>query len=141
MFVCPAGKTLLFWYAKHSKRDGDYRVYRCDQCLQCVHFGRCTKSPKGRSIWRRQVDEKVKAMRAKLDTPEGKKIYAKRKHIVEPVFARIKCSMGFKRFHLRGLAKVNLEYLLVAIGHNLKKIATYCYKGGVGIKPMEMTPA
>ncbi len=141
VFVCPAGKTLLFWYAKHSKRDGDYRVYRCDQCLQCAHFGRCTKSPKGRSIWRRQVDEKVKAMRAKLDTPEGKKIYAKRKHIVEPVFARIKCSMGFKRFHLRGLAKVNLEYLLVAIGHNLKKIATYCYKGGVGIKPMEMTPA
>jgi transposase len=140
MFVCPAGKILSFWYTKHSKRDGDQHVYRCDQCQQCPHFGQCTKSPKGRSIWRRQVDKKVKAMRAKLDTPEGKQIYAKRKHIVEPVFAQIKIPMGFKRFHLRGLTKVNLEFLIVAIGHNLKKIATYCYEGGIGIKPMEMTP-
>lgn len=141
VFVCPAGKTLFFWYVKHSKHDGDYRVYRCDECQQCPHFGRCTKSPRGRSIWRRQVDEKVKAMRAKLDTPVGKQIYAKRKHIVEPVFAQIKGPMGFRRFQLRGLAKVNLEFLLVAIGHNLKKIATYCYEGGIGIKPRPMAPA
>lgn len=140
VFVCPTGKPLFFWYAKHSKHDGDYRVYRCDQCQQCQHFGLCTKSPKGRSIWRRQVDEKVKVMRAKLDTPEGKQIYAKRKHIVEPVFAQIKGPMGFKRFHLRGLSKVNLEFLIVAIGHNLKKIATYCYKGAIGIKPMAGEP-
>lgn len=141
VYVCPAGKTLFYWYSKDSKRGYYYRIYRCSQCGQCPHVGQCTKSPQGRSIWRRQVDEKVKAMRAKLDTAKGKEIYAKRKHIVEPVFAQIKGPMGFKRFHLRGLVKVNLEYLIVAIGHNLKKIATYCYEGGIGIKPLQEAPA
>jgi transposase len=128
VFICPEGCVLTFWYCKN-----DYRIYRYAHCPQCVHFGQCTKSSRGRSIWRRIVDDRVKAMRAKLDTDAGKAIYAKRKHIVEPVFGQIKAPMGFTGFLLRGLAKVNLEFTIVAIAHNLRKISRYCYQQGVGI--------
>jgi hypothetical protein len=42
-------------------------------------------------------------MAAKVRTPEGKALYARRKVIVEPVFGQIKEARGFRRFLLRGL--------------------------------------
>jgi transposase len=134
VFTCPAGKVLKFWYTKREPK-AIYRVYRCVQCNSCQHFGECTKSKNGRSIWRRLVDKKIKAMRLKLDSDMGKAIYAKRRHIVEPVFAHIKNVLGFTGFHLRGLKKVNAEFKLVAIAHNLKKISKYAYKKGIGLTP------
>ena len=71
-------------------------------------------------------------MRAKLDTPEGKAIYGKRKIIVEPVFGQIKRVMGFTTFMLRGLAKVKGEFNLVCLAHNLKKIASFIRKCPLG---------
>jgi hypothetical protein len=133
-FTCPAGKVLKFWYTKRESKSV-YRVYRCTQCDSCQHFGQCTTSKNGRSIWRRLVDSKIKAMRSKLDTDEGKAIYGKRRHIVEPVFGHIKTILGFTGFHLRGLKKVNAEFKLVAIAHNLKKISKYAYKKGFGLIP------
>jgi hypothetical protein len=129
VFTCPAGKVLKFWYTKREPK-GDYRVYRCTQCDSCQYFGQCTTSKRGRSIWRRLVDKKIKAMRSKLDSASGKAIYVKRKHIVEPVFGHIKAILGFSGFNLRGLKKVNAEFKLVAIAHNLKKISKYAYKRG-----------
>jgi transposase len=134
VFTCPAGKQLNYWYTKHEK-NGDYRVYRCEHCQSCPHFGVCTKSKNGRSIWRRQVDEIIKQMRSKLDSESGKAIYAKRKHIVEPVFGHIKSVLGFTGFSLRGLKKVKAEFKLVAIAHNLKKISKYGHKSGIGLTP------
>ena len=64
-------------------------------------------------------------MAAKLRTPEGKAIYARRKAIVEPVFGQIKGVRGFRRFLLRGLAKVRGEWRLVCLTHNLLKIWRY----------------
>ena len=81
-------------------------------------------------------EERIKAMRTKLDSDVGKAIYAKRKHIVEPVFGHIKAVIGFTGFHLRGLNKVNGEFMLVAIAHNLKKISKWGYKKGIGLTPM-----
>jgi len=49
------------------------------------------------------------AMQTKLQTPEAKARYARRKQTVEPVFGIIKSAIGFTRFHLRGLAKVTAE--------------------------------
>jgi transposase len=64
-------------------------------------------------------------MAAKLRTPEGKAIYARRKAIVEPVFGQIKGVRGFRRFLLRGLAKVRGEWRLICLTHNLLKIWRY----------------
>ena len=54
----------------------------------------------------------------------------------EPVFGHIKAVIGFTGFHLRGLHKVNGEFMLVAIAHNLKKISKWGYKKGFGLIPM-----
>ena len=134
VFTCPEGKIVKFWHTRHYE-NGDYRVYRCVECSSCQHFGQCTKSKTGRSIWRRLVDKNIKQMRSKLDSESGKAIYAKRKHIVEPVFGHIKAVIGFTGFHLRGLKKVKAEFKLVAIAHNLKKISKYAYKKGIGLTP------
>jgi hypothetical protein len=61
-------------------------------------------------------------MQAKLKTPAGRAIYARRKVIAEPVFGQIKEARGFRRFLLRGLAQIRGEWRLVCLTHNLLKI-------------------
>ncbi len=62
------------------------------------------------------------AMRAKLATPEGRALYARRKELVEPVFGQIKAARGFRRFSLRGHVKVAAEWTLICLTHNLLKL-------------------
>jgi len=64
-------------------------------------------------------------MAAKVRTPDGKALYARRKVIVEPVFGQIKEVRGFRRFLLRGLAKIRGEWRLVCLTHNLLKLWRY----------------
>jgi hypothetical protein len=64
-------------------------------------------------------------MAAKVRTPEGKALYARRKVIVEPVFGQIKAVRGFRRFLLRGLEKLRGEWRLVCLTHNLLKLWRY----------------
>ena len=64
-------------------------------------------------------------MAAKVRTPDGKAFYARRKVIVEPVFGQIKEVRGFRRFLLRGLAKIRGEWRLVCLTHNLLKLWRY----------------
>lgn len=61
-------------------------------------------------------------MAQKLATPQGAKVYSRRKVIVEPPFGQIKSVRGFKRFSLRGLAKARNEWTLVCLTHNLLKL-------------------
>ena len=61
-------------------------------------------------------------MRRKLRTKRGRARYALRMETVEPVFGQIKQGRGFGQFLLRGLAKVNREWLLICAGHNLLKL-------------------
>jgi hypothetical protein len=61
-------------------------------------------------------------MHEKLAAPHGRAIYAKRKAIAEPVFGCIKEALGFRRFSLRGLAKVRAEWAIVCTCHNLLKL-------------------
>ena len=72
----------------------------------------------------------VARMRAKLRTAAGRAVYALRKGVVEPVFGQMKGARGFRRFLLRGLAKVNGEWRLLCLTHNLLKIWRYgCVPG------------
>jgi transposase len=64
-------------------------------------------------------------MAAKVRTPPGKALYARRKVIVEPVFGQIKEVRGFRRFLLRGLNNIRGEWRLVCLTHNLLKIWRY----------------
>ena len=64
-------------------------------------------------------------MAAKVRTPEGRALYARRKVIVEPVFGQIKEARGFRRFLLRGLANIRGEWSLVCLTHNLLKLWRY----------------
>lgn len=73
--------------------------------------------PKGKPRTPKRV-----AMRAKLQTDEGRAIYARRKCITEPVHGLIKQARGFRQFLLRGLEKVQAEFALVALTHNLLKL-------------------
>jgi hypothetical protein len=61
-------------------------------------------------------------MARKLRTKNGSKIYAKRKHIVEPVFGQIKEARGFRRFLLRGFENVSAEWDMVCLTHNILKL-------------------
>ena len=64
-------------------------------------------------------------MAAKVRTPAGKAVYARRKVIVEPVLGQIKEARGFRRFLLRGLQNIRGEWRLVCLTHNLLKIWRY----------------
>jgi transposase len=61
-------------------------------------------------------------MHQKVSSPRGKRIYALRKVLVEPVFGQIKAAMGFRRFSLRGRDKVESEWGIVCLCHNLLKL-------------------
>jgi transposase len=64
----------------------------------------------------------VEAMAHRLQTPEGKKLYALRKQIPEPVFGIIKSVLGFRQFLLRGLDHVRGEWSLVTMAWNMKRM-------------------
>jgi transposase len=63
-------------------------------------------------------------MAHRLQTAAGKALYGLRKQTVEPVFGIIKEVLGFRRFSLRGHAKVSLEWTLVCVSYNLKRLFT-----------------
>jgi len=67
-------------------------------------------------------DPRLIAMREKLRSDEGRRIYAKRARSVETVFGIIKAPLGFRQFLLRGLEKVSIEWDLVCMAYNLKRL-------------------
>ncbi len=104
-------------------------------CRVCDLRSQCLRYPDRTEI--RQVSCPVKAaenntpatfaekIKTKIDSVIGKAIYAKRIAIAEPPFAHIRYVMGLDRFNLRGKKKVNTQWLLFCIVHNLKKVFKY----------------
>ena len=68
-------------------------------------------------------------MAAKVRTPEGQALYARRKVIVEPVFAQIKHNMGFRRWTMWGLEGVQTQWAMLCTTHNLKKLLRLWQEG------------
>jgi transposase len=66
----------------------------------------------------------VEKMKHRLQSKEGKAIYAQRKSTIEPIFGIIKHIMGFRQFMLRGLEKVKGEWNLICLAYNLKRLHT-----------------
>jgi len=132
-FACPGGHTLEL---KYEGKDGK-RVYRAQRqaCDNCPLRDRCCKSQKGepRSIHTDDKEPLRQEMIDKMDQESSKKIYKKRKEIVEPVFGQIKNS-GFRGFHLRGHKKASGEFSLVCAVHNFKKIVGAALRGEVRLE-------
>ena len=61
-------------------------------------------------------------MRWRLDTPEGRTRYARRKAVVEPVNGQIKHARRFRQFSVRGVGAVDAEWTMVSLCHNLLKL-------------------
>jgi len=78
-----------------------------------------TSSPQGRIPRGLSLKER---MERKLRTKKGRRLYARRKCIVEPPVGHIKHVLGFRQFSLRGQSKVRAEWFLVTAVHNLKKL-------------------
>jgi len=70
---------------------------------------------------------RVDRMRRKLQTKMGGAIYSTRKAVVEPVFGQIKQARGFRQFLLRGLKKVQGEWAIICLTHNILKLHRLCY--------------
>ena len=66
--------------------------------------------------------EWLKAMKAKLEGAAARAKYKLRKQTVEPVFGIIKQVLGFRQFLLRGIANVRLEWNLVTLAYNMKRL-------------------
>ena len=58
-----------------------------------------------------------------MEDKAARDLYRLRKQTVEPVFGIVKEAMGFRQFHLRGIDKVNSEWLLLMSAYNLKRLA------------------
>ena len=62
-------------------------------------------------------------MKARIDTPEGRAQYGQRFATVEPVFANLRHNKRLDRFTLRGRTKVNAQWPLYCLVHNIEKLA------------------
>jgi len=66
--------------------------------------------------------DRIKEMIKKIDTPFGRDIYSKRMGIVEPVFANVTYHKGMNYFTMRGKKKVNIQWVMFMMIHNIEKI-------------------
>ena len=133
---CPAGKQLygdgsnctINGYAavkfKGAQRD----------CAPCTHRDRCLLTPQKTKV--RQVSffqgkkegvSYTDKMKARIDTPEGRASYGRRFATVEPVFGNLRYNKRLNRFTLRGRKKVDAQWKLFCLVHNIEKLAHHGY--------------
>lgn len=111
-----------------QKSDNGYEkmvhVYQAQNCANCPLHGVCHQTKDNRIIKiNHQLQYYQQQAGQKLKSEEGIRHRKKRCHDVEPVFAQIKHNKNFKRFNLRTKSKVEIETGLLAIAHNLCKLA------------------
>src|SRR5699024_302048 len=127
-FICPNERRVLFKrYQNKKNRSGyvkSYKIYECEDCTDCPLKPQCTKAKGNRQVhWNTIFEEmKAKAKRA-LECDKNSEIYSQRKTEVESVFGHIKGNRSFRRFSLREIHKVHVEFGIVALAHNILKVA------------------
>jgi transposase len=132
VYVCPQGRELTRHARNQTNRYRTYDIYhaRQEDCAACPLKTRClSKSTTSRRYLSVPVDTQppnlIDAMKAKIDTEQGKQIYARRLGIVEPVFANICVHKRMHRFTLRTKLKVDVQWQLFALVHNIGKIQAF----------------
>ncbi|MCV6631185.1 MAG: IS1182 family transposase [Flavobacteriaceae bacterium] len=125
-YICPMGQQMNKVYQKKKTTKSSYSqiysVYQAQNCKDCPLRGVCHKSKYNRKIERNHNLERHKQiMRERLNSDDGLQKRKKRTADVEPVFAHIKSNRNFKRFTHKGIEKVELEFGLHALAHNIRK--------------------
>ncbi|AWG23801.1 IS1182 family transposase [Flavobacterium kingsejongi] len=125
-YVCPMGQKMHKTYQNQKTTTTGYTQtlshYQAKNCEGCSLRGQCFKAQGNRSIERNHNLERHKQQARELLLSEiGIQRRKQRSADVEPVFAQLKHNNGFRRFSLKGLQKVELEFGLMALGHNLRK--------------------
>ena len=132
VYICPNDKELTCHAHNQVNRHRTYDVYhaRVEDCAACSLRARCLSKPNtSRRYLSVQVDSQspnlIDVMKAKIDSEQGKRIYARRLGIVEPVFANVCVHKHMNRLTLRSKSKVDVQWRLFALVHNLGKIHTF----------------
>jgi hypothetical protein len=125
-YVCPIGQKMHKTHQSQKNTEAGYEQnlshYQAQNCQGCPLRSQCFKAKGNRSIERNHNLERHKQKTRELLLSEiGIQKRKQRSADVEPVFAQLKHNNGFRRFTLKGIKKVDLEFGLMAIAHNLRK--------------------
>jgi len=136
--ICPAGKV-LYQNGANCIHNGYIAVkFQGAQrdCIPCTERDKCLRTPektKTRQVcfFRGKADPRAEnysdIMKRAIDSPEGKALYGRRFATVEPVFGNIRYNKGLDRFTLRGQRKVDTQWKLFCLVHNIEKLAHHGY--------------
>lgn len=127
-FTCPAQHPMIYLETKPYKTTAGYlserRFYECAHCATCPLKPECTKAKGNRRI---QMSFELRRyhQQAKQNLLSEQGIALRKGRSTEPetVFGDIKHNRGFRRFSLRGLEKVETEWGILSLAHNIRKMA------------------
>jgi len=127
--ICPAGQELYVKNRNFEIKGHRAIAYQAPKsaCGNCALRSKCLRNEKTESrqvhvFYEHRPGSLLDAMKKKIDSPEGRAIYGKRLKIVEPVFGNIRVNKGLDRFTLSGVVKVNIQWMLYCLVHNIEKI-------------------
>lgn len=127
VYICPNKQQLpLTWQGQRKLTDNTKtfeKRYEATGCDTCEFYDKCCKGRGNRTIRiRPELEVYKQKARSNLTSDKGKDMRKRRGVEVETPFADIKHNQEFRRLHLRGIEKVNIDIGLISIAHNLKKI-------------------
>ena len=135
--ICPAGKSLNRRGAANvtGGHVGEHFQGAQRDCGPCPLRAQCLRTPgttpvRNVAFFRDRVGRDVNysaLMRDRIDAPAGRAQYARRFATVEPVFANLRANKRLDRFTLRGRAKVDTQWKLYCLVHNIEKLANNGY--------------
>jgi transposase len=132
--VCPAGKTLNRAGRDRISRDNIWTRFtgKKRDCRACPLRAQCIRDPEATAVRSVMFFQGKTAplpathtarMKARIDSPEGRARYGERFGAVEPVFGNLCYNKGLTRFTLRGRSKVDGQWKLYCLVHNIEKHA------------------
>jgi len=129
--ICPRGEALPFDSIKPRDKAHPYdvRVYRCQSYETCPVRWQCSSSKTGRTVQIHPNHGALVRQREKVRDEKMRAMLNQRGSTVEPVFGWIKEAMGFRRWTVRGLEKVQTQWLLVCTAMNLIRLKTHWAEG------------
>lgn len=121
-YICSGGKKLVIFTRNRKMNKSLTNGYRCNECSGCLLREKCTKSQKGRTLYRYHNQEWREEYKKKMGTKIGKEKILERKTMAEHPFGTIKYLMGKIPLLLRGKEKVGTEMNLYTTAYNLKRL-------------------